>query len=227
VLPSHWRVRVPHLPQAWLSGSVQLWPVQAVPHWQSPPQVWVPWLPHARVSPGVQLPSLWQVPQLDHWPLLPSQVRVLVPHLPHAWVDDPGQVIGAHVLHWQLPPQLRTPPLHDSVAPGAQVPSPVQADQAEGSPVLPSQVRVRVPHLPHASTSGIRHFCWVQAAPHWQSPPQVWTPSLPQVRVSPGAQLPSFPQVSHPDHWPLLPLQVRFWVPHLPHACAGEPPHIW
>ena len=48
---SQLRVWEPQLPQAWLLGPTQLWPVQ-LPHWQAEPQLWVPFIPQGWTAPG-------------------------------------------------------------------------------------------------------------------------------------------------------------------------------
>lgn len=83
------RVCVPQLPHASELGPLQVWPVQ-VPQWQSPPQVWVPELPHAWRSFGAQSPSPLHSDHDDHTPL--SHTRWRVPQLPHASVSGPVQV---------------------------------------------------------------------------------------------------------------------------------------
>jgi hypothetical protein len=66
----HVRVWVPQLPQAWVAGPPQVWPVQS-PHWQAAVQLWVPFNPQLCTAPGWQ-PMAVQVPtepgtvQLSH-----------------------------------------------------------------------------------------------------------------------------------------------------------------
>jgi hypothetical protein len=125
-------------------------------------------------------------------PVLPSQVRVCVPQLPHAWLGGPEHTWPVQeVAQWQVASQVCVPPEPQArVAVGAQSPSAVHAPHAEYMPVLPSQVRERVPQLPHASVAGPTQGWPVQAAPHWQVPSQVWVPPEPQARVAFGAHAP-------------------------------------
>lgn len=83
----HVRVWVPVQPQVWLVGPLQ----EQVPQWQSLPQVWEPpAVPQAWVAPGAHAPSPVHADHTDHIPVLPSQVCVCIPQLPHDWLAGPA-----------------------------------------------------------------------------------------------------------------------------------------
>jgi hypothetical protein len=86
-------------------------------------QLWVPPVPQLCVLFGAQLPSLVQVPQSLHLPVLPLQVRACVPQLPQPCVAAPEQVWPVHAPHSQLLLQDCLPPAPQVwVAAGVQLP---------------------------------------------------------------------------------------------------------
>jgi hypothetical protein len=194
-------------------------PVQ-VPHSQLAEQVCVPPAPQACVVLGVQAPSPTQLDHPDHVPL--SQVRLWLPQLPQAWVEEPEQVWPVHAPHWQLALHVSVPPEpHACVASGVQAPAAPQADQPDHTPAV--QSRVRVPQLPQASLDGPGHV-WFSQPFHWQLVLQVWVPPSPQACVAPLVQTPSPVQADQPDHVPFS--HVRARVPQLPQASLAGPAQV-
>jgi len=194
------RLRVPQLPHDSLAAPGQLCPVQALDHWQLPPQAWVPPLPQDRVAPDWHAPSPPHADQAIQVPVRSSQVRVWVPQSPQAWVAAPVHCWLAHGLHWQLPPQLRIPPAPQlCMALGAQAASPEQAAHSLPTPLL--QVRVWVPQLPQVWEAAPGQDCPVHSLQR-QSTPQICVPLRPQACELLGAQGPSLPQVDQSDHLP-------------------------
>jgi hypothetical protein len=86
-----------------------------------------------------------------------------------------------------------------------------------------SQVRVCAPQLPHACVGTPVHIWPLQAASHWQLPPQICVPWAPQVRIAFGAHGPSMAHAEKLDHLAVVVSQVRVSVPQLPHAVEGAP----
>ena len=88
--------------------------------------------------------------------------------LPHAAYPVPQR----HAPHAQPVPQVCVPLVHPCVVPGAHMPAPVQADQADQVP--PTHVRVSVPQFPQACVPGplqIQTSFW-QVDPLGQAFPQ-------------------------------------------------------
>jgi hypothetical protein len=142
---------------------------------------------------GVHTPSPEHADHADQVPLALSQVRVCVPHLPHACEAEPVHVWFPHAPHVQLPPHDWVPPLPQlCVALGAHAPSPVHADQADQVPALWSHVRVWVPQLPHACDADPLQD-WLPHGVHLQSIPHDCVPPLPQARMDAGAHSPMHP----------------------------------
>jgi hypothetical protein len=111
VLVSQVRDCVPQLPHAIVAGPVHIWPGHSAGHWQLARQVRLPPLPQACVAPEAQAPWFMQADQADHWPVLPSQVRVCVPQFSQGWVGEPMHIWPRQApLQWQLPPQVSVPP---------------------------------------------------------------------------------------------------------------------
>ena len=172
----------------------------------------MPRAPHVRVLSGVHAPSSMHAPKSDHWPVLASQLRVRVPHLPQASAFAPGQRWFSHAPHWQLPPQLCVPSEPQAcVALGAHTPGPLQSDHSLHTPL--SQRRVCVPQLPQAREVAPSHV-WLKHSPHSQSPPQVRVPPRPQASAAPGMHTPSPLQRAQSPHTPSV--QSRPCVPHMP-----------
>jgi hypothetical protein len=61
-------------------------------HWQFPPHDWVPPLPQAWIVLTEHTPSPAHADHADHIPVVLSQVRICVPHLPHACAAAPLHV---------------------------------------------------------------------------------------------------------------------------------------
>jgi hypothetical protein len=91
--------------------------------------------------------------------------------------------------------------------------------------VLPSQVRVCVPQLPHACEAGPAHTC-IAHAPQVQLPPQVCVPPEPHACEALGAHTPPPLHAPQSDHVPVLLSHARDCVPQLPHACEAAPEHV-
>jgi energy-converting hydrogenase Eha subunit F len=89
VFVSQVRVCTPQLPHARERSPSHVCPAQTESHWQSPPQVCVPFEPQARVSSGLHSPSSLHACQSDQAPVSPSQLRICVPQLPHARAGGP------------------------------------------------------------------------------------------------------------------------------------------
>jgi hypothetical protein len=192
-----------------------------VSHWQEGLHVWVPPIPQAWVAPGMQAPSFMQAPHGDQAPLL--HVRDCVPQFPQAWVMGPVQVCPAHAAHWQADVQVCIPPVpHAWLAPGAHIPSFMQAPQSDQVPLL--HVRDCVPQFPHAWVMGPVQV-WPPHVPHWQAGEQVCIPPVPHFFIDPGAHIPSFMHVDHLDQTPLL--HARVWVPQFPQAWVAGPTQVW
>jgi hypothetical protein len=158
---------------------------------------------------GVQVPLLHE--------------RVAVPLQLHVSVANPTHVQAPQVQelsHVRVPPVPQLP-----VEPGAHCCWPVHADHADQVPVVPSQVRVCIPQLPHFCWGGPVHICPPQF-PQLHVPPHICMPPLPQLCMDPGAHWPSPEHADHADQVPVLESQVRVWVPQLPHARLGAPVHI-
>jgi hypothetical protein len=120
--------------------------------------------------------------------------------------------------HWQEALQVWLPPIpHACVAPGMHTPSFMQAPQSDQTPF--AQVRDWVPQFPQAWLPGPAQT----HVSHWQEALQVWLPPIPHACVAPGMQAPWFVQGPQSDHAPFV--QVRDWVPQLPHAWVDGPEH--
>ena len=174
------RVRVPmlQLPQRWVSVSPGSHSAVQLPvNWHALVQVRPPVWPAGQDSlvPGAQTPSPVQGPKAEYWPVVPLQVRVLVPQLPQASLEGPSQVWPVHAgSQRQLLAQVWVPPVPQSrVVPAAHSPWRRQADHSDHWPVSVLQVRVWVPQLPQVWVASPWQLCPVQAASHWQLPPQV------------------------------------------------------
>src|SRR6185436_7116992 len=177
------RVCVPQLPQGCVGDPAHVWPEQ-VSHWQAELQVCVPPIPQACVEPGAQVPWFMHGPNSDQTPFV--QVRDWVPQLPQAWLLAPLQFWPPHDPHWQAGVHICVPAIPQAcIEPGAQAPSPMQADQADQTPL--SQVRDCVPQLPQAWVPGPTQL-WPVQLPHWQVEVQVWVPFMPQPWLAPGWQ---------------------------------------
>jgi hypothetical protein len=231
VPPLQVRVWVPQSPHACEDDPVQAhWPAtqeeppgQTVPQ---PPQL----LPSVcsstqllaqRASPPLQVQAPhWQLPLHVCDPLV-SQVCVAAGahapwpvHVPHA-----DQVPPLQVRLWvpQFPQACVVAPLHAHwplvhVEPAGQVvPHAPQLALSESSST----------QVPPQDESPALHA----QAPHWQVPAHDCDPLPWQACVAPGAHAPCPAQAAQADHVPAL--QVRVWVPQLPHACEVGPlqPH--
>jgi hypothetical protein len=127
---------------------------EQAPQLQSAPQLCdPPAVPQVRVALGWHCPSLEQDDQVDQVPVLVSQIRVWVPQLPHGWDEAPLHCCPPQASHLQSAPHDCVPPLpHGWVVPAAHSFSPAHADQSDHCPV--AQVRLWVPHRPHACEPG-------------------------------------------------------------------------
>jgi hypothetical protein len=161
------------MPQPWLVGPSQTCPVQARPQRQLPPQLRSPLDPHAVVEFGVHSPSPKQALQSEYSPVVMSQVRVCVPHRPHARRAAPSQVCPVHATSQrQLPPQVCSPLRPQAmVESGLHSPSSSHTPQSAHTAVLASQLRVREPQLPQGPLATPSHACWVHSL-HSQLPSQ-------------------------------------------------------
>jgi hypothetical protein len=83
-----------------------------------------------------------------------------------------------------------------------------------------------VPQLPQACRRGPGHSWPVHAAFHWQLPPQVCVPDVPQSRVSFGGHSPSPEHSDQSDHSAVSASQLRVCVPQLPQLRARGPGQI-
>jgi hypothetical protein len=152
-----------------------------------------------------------------------SQVRDCVPQLPQDCVDGPMHVCPLHASHWHAGVQACVPPVPQAcTVSGAQTPSPLHVPHADHAPLL--HVRDCVPQLPQGCVVGPSHVWPVQRS-HWQVSAHVCVPPVPHARVAAGVQRPSFRQVPHADHVPLL--HVRVCVPQLPHPWEAGPTQVW
>jgi hypothetical protein len=152
VLLSHVRVCVPQLPHGCDDAPGHVWLVHA-PQVHCPTHACVPPFMHDCVLPSMRSPCPVQVPQVDHWPVVLSHVRVCVPQLPHACDDAPVHGMLPHAPHLQSWLHDCIPPAPQACeAPLAHSPSPEQADQADHVP--PLHMRDCVPQLPHVCDDG-------------------------------------------------------------------------
>jgi hypothetical protein len=153
-------------------------------------QVWVPSpLLHDFVDAALHSPSPAQAENVLHVPVLVSQVRSCVPQSPQVWVAAPvhGMLTPVHAPHAHVAalhiwvPLLFAP--HICVCVPEQTPSPAHAENALHVPVLVSQVRVCVPHLPHVCEDAPVHV-WPVHAPHAHiAATHVCVPPLPHACV--------------------------------------------
>jgi hypothetical protein len=153
-LPGH-----AHAPHAHLSVQVSLAPGTAGEHAVVVCGAHTPGVGHAVYGPV-------------HVPAVMSHVRECVTQLPQlsdGAVPVHGMLCPVHVPHSQLELQVCVPlelTPHFCVASGVQPPlfSPMHADQSDTLPVLPSQVRDCVPHMPQALVNGSVHVCPMHVA---------------------------------------------------------------
>jgi hypothetical protein len=94
-------------------------------------------------------------------------------------------------------------------------------------PLLASQTRLWLPHMPQVRVAAPSHICPGQAAFHLHVEPHVCVPEAPQARVFPGTQSPSFEQAPQSDHVPVFVSHLRVCAPQLPHARELSPTQRW
>jgi hypothetical protein len=155
-------------------------------------------------------------------PLVVSHLLVCVPNpqLPHERLA--GSLHGmTQSAHWQLLLQVWVPV---PFAPQLRLLLGVQAPCIEHVlrklqvAVLVSHVLDCVPQLPQGCVGGLPvQTCFMHAAGHWQSLPQVRVPCEPHICGSPGAHLPSPLHVLHVAR-PVLGSQLLVCLPQLPQA---------
>jgi hypothetical protein len=152
VLASHVRRCKPQLPHARDDSPVQVWPAHVDSQRQLSPHSCVPDEPQLRTLFARHSPWSVHSDQSDHCPDAPSQLRVSTPQLPQLCRFEPKQLCPVHASsQLQLPSHTCVPPRpQPRVSSGSQTPSPAHGDQSDQLPLVISQVRVRVPQLPHA-----------------------------------------------------------------------------
>jgi hypothetical protein len=132
--------------------------------------------------------------------------------------------------HWQTPLHvcsLCSGHCRVAVSPELHTPVSLQVVQFAHFPLLVSQTRLCVPHMPQVRVVAPSHICPGQAAFHLHVAPHVWVPEAPHVRAAPGTQSPSFEHAPHSDHVPVFVSHLRVCVPQLPHARELSPVQRW